>query len=357
MVHQLKAQFDDSLQLIHDTSSNFSFFEPKMDYNKSSSSEELYNILINKEKKITDLHSKVQKLETTVLDLQENLKEKDCVIDARTKAITLMSESLSKKSKNTQEALDETKEQMKKMQEDFIKLENEMKARQIKLLDDLRLKNLQIAELQEINEELQQSHQNSPDIASNTEENGSNKQIKELMQKIEDLEAFNITVSKKNEELLKSNEKTGDLIRQLEELEHIRKTELDTKQKNIDELKQIIENLKLDISKNSNTSEEDKEQNEVQKLKKELDELNKNLIKVKVEHKKKIKTLNKRIDGFKKIGDLNAQVVILTENNDSLNERIAELEEEKGNYQLKLIDEQSPKGRLYDNLFFYILGP
>ncbi|XP_044748422.1 golgin subfamily B member 1-like [Coccinella septempunctata] len=340
MVLQLKAQFDDSFQLIHDTSSNFSILEPKTEYNKSSSSEELYNILVNKEKRITDLHSKVQKLETMILDLQENLKEKDCVIDARTKAITLMSESLSKKSKNTQDALDETKEHMRKMQEDFVKLENEMKARQMKLLDDLRLKNLEIAELQEINENLQKS--GGTDI-SDDNTNNLKKNMEDLLHKIDYLEATNSNLEKQNKEFSKVIDEAEGFKSQLEESRESSKIDLEAKQNKISELEEIIEGLKSDILKKPNLDEDKKQDNEVEKLRKELDDLNKNMIKVKVEHKKKIKNLNKKIDSFKKIGDLNAHIVKLSEENDGLNERIAELEEEKGNYQLKMIDEVSPR--------------
>lgn len=127
MVTQLKAQLNDSQQLIGPVTT----YESKsFDYSKNSSPEELYNILVIKERKITELIAKSQKQEATILDLQENLKEKDSVIEARTKAITLMTDSLSRKGKDTLDALDDTKEQMRSMQENFVTLESEMKARQ-----------------------------------------------------------------------------------------------------------------------------------------------------------------------------------------------------------------------------------
>lgn len=71
MVSQLTVQFNDSQQLISQTPLNLSLQETKtLDYNKNSSQEELYNILLTKEKKITELTSKVQKLEGSVIDLQ-----------------------------------------------------------------------------------------------------------------------------------------------------------------------------------------------------------------------------------------------------------------------------------------------
>ncbi|KAL3266377.1 hypothetical protein HHI36_010554 [Cryptolaemus montrouzieri] len=345
MVTQLKAQFDDSLQLIHDTSSNFSFVETKSEYSKESSSEDLYNILVNKEKRITDLNAKVQKLETTVLDLQENLKEKDCIIDARTKAITLMTDSLSKKGKNTQDALDETKEQMKKMQEEFVKLENEMKARQIKLLDDLRLKNLEIAELQETNEKLKEDVVDAKSCKTVDFEEAN-----ELKEEIGDLSAKNSDLRVKIEELEDSNNKLREdyenQLKNLQESLEVTKIELE---KSINTI-ETLETQNKGIPK----QEEVKDQSdEITKLKKDLEDINKNMIKVKVEHKKKIKALNKKVESFKKIGDLNAHIVKLSEENDTLKEKIAELEEEKGNYQLKMMEsfsKDSPSGEIIEEL-------
>ncbi|KAF5308263.1 hypothetical protein FQR65_LT06256 [Abscondita terminalis] len=133
-VTQLKAQLDDSQQLINQTPLNLSLAETKT---------ENYN------RRLGELVGKVHKLEANVIDLQENLKEKDSVIDARTKAITLMTESLSKKGKNTLDALDDTKEQMRKMQENFVALEMDMKAEKQGLLNELDNKNAFITTLQD----------------------------------------------------------------------------------------------------------------------------------------------------------------------------------------------------------------
>lgn len=46
---------------------------------------------------INELRNKIASLEGNILDLQETCKEKDSVIDSKTKAITLMSADLSKK--------------------------------------------------------------------------------------------------------------------------------------------------------------------------------------------------------------------------------------------------------------------
>jgi chromosome segregation ATPase len=308
MVTQLKAQLDDSQQLISQTPLNLSLQDAKVEYSENSSAQELYVVLLTKEKRISDLLAKVQKLESSVLDLQENVKEKDSVIDARTKAVTLMTENLSRKGKTTLDALDETKEQMRKMQENFISLEAEMKARQMKLLDDLRLKNYEIAELQEVNESLE-------------------KKIDEFKEK-KQWEEDEVQHDVSNEEL------------ETLKAENVRLQEA-VSQKDV-KMKELENNLDQLRQKES----EDKENQEVGKLKKQLEESNKNMIKVKAQHKAKVKEMTKKIEAFKKVNDANAEIVKLESENCRLNQKVAELEEEKGSLQLKLVESDSAKGEL-----------
>ncbi|XP_063904226.1 protein lava lamp-like isoform X2 [Zophobas morio] len=298
MVTQLKAQLDDSQQLISPL--NLSLQDTK-EYSESSSAQELYTVLLTKEKRISDLLANVQKLESNVLDLQENVKEKDSVIDARTKAITLMTENLSRKGKNTLDALDETKEQMRKMQENFVALEADMKARQMKLLDDLRQKNYEIAELQEINGSLE-------------------KQMEELK---ETRPAEDTEYTEELEGLRGDNSRLTETVAQ--------------KESKIKELEESIAAFKQKESDNT-------ESEEISKLKKQLEESNKNMIKVKAQHKSKVKELTKKIDAFKKVSDVNAEIVKFEAENSRLQQRIAELEEEKGSLQLKLVESDSVKG-------------
>lgn len=56
-------------------------------------------ILQQKEQEVITLTTQVSDLQNVILELQENLKEKDCVIEARTQAISLLSEDMSKKCK------------------------------------------------------------------------------------------------------------------------------------------------------------------------------------------------------------------------------------------------------------------
>ncbi|CAH0560727.1 unnamed protein product [Brassicogethes aeneus] len=264
MVSQLTVQLNDSQNLISQSSLNLSIQEGKLvDYSRNTSQDELYNILLTKEKKITELGVKVQKLEGNVLDLEENLKEKDSVIDARTKAITLMTESLNKKGKSTLDELDETKEQMKKMQENFVSLEQDMKSRQLKLLEDLKMKNNEILDLQELNEKLENekeelknhlkeklkiiedlkieetpkkeaSPKSSP--SRNRKNRKGKNQKKETTPPAEDIDVSKITseleeMKKQNEDLLKKN---VDITKIISELEELKKLNEDLQKKNLD---------------------------------------------------------------------------------------------------------------------------
>lgn len=64
------------------------------------------------------------------------MKEKDEVISARTQAITLLSEDMSRKSKTTLDTLEETQEQMRQMQSNFISIEERMKKEHQRLKEE-----------------------------------------------------------------------------------------------------------------------------------------------------------------------------------------------------------------------------
>lgn len=303
MVTQLKAELNDSQQLIN--AGPLLLVDPKtLEYSKTSNPEELYNILLMKEQKITDLMSRTQKQEAKILDLQENLKEKDSVIEARTKAITLMTDSLSKKGKTTLDALDETKEQMRNMQENFVTLEKDMKARQLKLLEDLKTKNFEIQELKEVNEKR----------LKNTQENvDSDTQMQSEI--IKDLQSQLELAQQENKKHL---EKISDLDGKLKE--------------SLDDIKRL-KSVGASVGKTATGNDD-----EVNKLKKQLDDSNKNMIKFKAQSKSKIKDLTKKLEAFKKMSDSNALIADLQNENTRLSEKVAELEEEKGNMQLKMVE-------------------
>lgn len=74
--------------------------------------------------------------------MQENLREKDSVISARTQAITLLSEDMARKGKSTLDTLEETRSQMKTMQANFIALEGKMNEERGRLREELDAKKL-----------------------------------------------------------------------------------------------------------------------------------------------------------------------------------------------------------------------
>lgn len=67
-------------------------FQPKDD-----NATRLQKTIKDNENVVSLLHIKIRALENTVMDLQEKIGEKDMVIEAKTKATSLMSDNLSKK--------------------------------------------------------------------------------------------------------------------------------------------------------------------------------------------------------------------------------------------------------------------
>lgn len=90
-------------------------------------------------------------------------------------------------------------------------------------------------------------------------------------------------------------------------------------------------------------------QQQITALNEEVDLANKNMIKVKSSHKLKLKQMQKTIDNFSKLSDSNAEIVKLNEEMHQLTQKVAELEEEKGNLQLHLVDYDSGR-RKYNKL-------
>lgn len=216
--------------------------------------------LLQKDKEIFNLSAQVSNLQNVVLELQENLKEKDCVIEARTQAISLLSEDMSKKWRVNVDMLEETRQQMHIMQENFIRIEAGL--------------NMEIEQLN------QQIESNAKKLAQ-AEDNA----------KI--AEAAHTDLASQNAKLL---------------------SELNT----------------LRESSKANSGLEEAKL-KVDELSQALSEANKLTMKLKAEHKAKVKALNKQIDSLRKESDLSGELV-------QLQNHIAELEEEKGNLQLHLIE-------------------
>ncbi|XP_077259001.1 uncharacterized protein LOC143895612 isoform X2 [Temnothorax americanus] len=391
-----------------------------------------------KEKKITDLNSKIVELEATILDLQENLNEKDSVIESKTKAVTLMSADLSKKGKTTLDTLEDTKDEMRTMQENFILIEMSLKNKNASLLEQLQERDNRISELEhtvnrfeEQLKEQKMAESASADFSRSTMDTlAETKDAMKSMQEnfvlvesslklkndnlLQQLEEYETKLAEAKERIFQLEFGAGivttpaveDLQFRIEKLEQNNRQLLDEKyelQKNIAELQNKVidsksvhsndaivekdnriaelENL-IEELKQSNKLLEEESKTELQKqvaelsskneehsakitdlekqvheleaekndiaarlsaeqavpkedvvikLTKELEDLNKNMIKLKVQHRSKVKNLQKQLENFKMVSDSNAELV-------RLGNQVALLEEEKGNLQLSLVD-------------------
>lgn len=335
----------------------------------------------------------VKDLEHRILDLEEMLKEKECIIEARTQAVSLMTENLTMKGKNTVDLLEDTKQEMFRMQTNFVQAESNLKAEVDRLQLELDEKNSKISNLEEMNNILETARYDL------TVENST------LKQKLEDVQDFSTKISelnKMNQNLQhritelenqkyefitdteaeqakfgESDDKYRELlerIRELEEelnqkvapeeglLEKIRlleataqsqSEELESYKQQHAELQENLQEKTVELNVlNANfsvlqeklkttgpkplfpKSAEEEAEVENSKLKQQLDEANKSMIKSKL----KIKQLQKQVDSFKKTSAVHEEVVRLTEEVQTLTQRLAEVEEEKGNLQLHLVN-------------------
>lgn len=327
---------------------------------------------------------RVQHLERKILDLEENLREKESIIEARTKAVSLLTENLSKKRKDVVDNLEDTKQEMFKMQENFVedverlnlllaeksvKIENLEEANKIleKARFDLTMENAnlnsryeevkdsaeKIDELTKSNESLQKriSDLESQKYEFITEEEvgeakkatfEESEEYKRLCDKIKELEASNSSVTDENFSV--------DVKNLLEE----RNLEIENLKKEILDLSETVQEKTIEYNVlNANfsvlqekynlvgpkslfpeSSANEELQSEITKLKQQLDDSNKSNIKTKL----KMKQLQKQVDNFKKISNANQEVVKLSQEVQNLTQKVAELEEEKGNLQLHLVN-------------------
>lgn len=300
------------------------------------------------EKRINELENnfsesdKVQELERKILDLEENLKEKESIIDARTKAVSLLSDNLTKKKKDVVDSLEETKQEMFKMQEVFLDAETSYKVEVDRLNRIIKEKSNETENLNEKVKILEKSRyeltiENS-DLKTKLED------VKDYSTKITELKMINETLQKQianlesqryefidkedvDETKRESSDENDEKIKQY--LEQIEQLQENLQEKTV-ELNVVNANLSVLQEKlNSKSSkspfdmdDEDETQVEVTKLKQQIDEANKAAIKDKL----KIKQLQKQVDSAKK-GDANKEVARLTDEVQRLSQTIAELEE------------------------------
>lgn len=305
---------------------------------------------------------KVHRLEGKVMDLEENLREKESIIDARTKAVQLLSENLTKKKKDVVDSLEDTKQEMFKMQETFLDAETTYKDEVNRLnrvirvksadiqnleekcaileksrydltienselktkLEDVQDYSTKISELNKLNETLQKQISNlesqgyefitEDDVGESNQSESSKETRSGLLEKIKSLE-----------ELVKSHSEESE---QLEEKLQEKTVELNVINANFIVLQDKYNSLGPKSLFPSDPAAGEEAQAEIADLKQQLDDSNKNMIKTKL----KMKQLQKQVDSFKK-ADANQEVARLTEEIQTLTQRITDLEEDKGNNQ------------------------
>lgn len=304
-VSQLNTQLQESRQneSISDLlKSNMHYTELQNELNLDDKSMLLHmqNLLIEKD-------SEKQQLLNQVFDLQENLKEKDSVIDSKTKAITLMSEDLSRKGKNTVDLLEETKLEMVRMQHNFVQIEANLQEEVNNLKMELGRKTIEIVELTDFNKQLEEDNKillnKSNSIIESMPKDVYSSEIDELKsdielknKRIEELTNQNKIVEDQfsvlQEKICKYDEETmkGSLKDSIEHLER----ELELKTRRIEELTEHVNILETErVTLQEKLDDYTKSPSEYQN--KEIAELrneNKSLTEINAKQEKKINELN-----------------------------------------------------------------
>lgn len=324
-----------------------------------SSIDDLLSAIKCKDDHIMELTNKLQQLEANVLDLKENVKEKDCVIDARTKANKLITEGFNKRVKNSLDLLNDTKYQMRKMQEKFVGMEHKMLNENRELQAEIVFKKTDIRQLEQKNSNLESSNlELQARLTSTTTElnefkslcSEKDNQLKELQNRLSEKEE-NIPTPQSSPEKTAQDSPHKTIKRKVSKKTKATETSSCTDHiTRISELEKIIEEKTSEVEKLSSIAKKENvepTEEEKAKLSKQLEEMNKNMIKMKAQYKAKLKEMQKKTtpaDFAKKISTLESDA-------EKLEHRVADLEEEKGNLQLKLVDYEANKGDNYI-LFF-----
>lgn len=332
------------------------------------------------EKRIRDLESELEarpitinenemivQLERKVLDLEENIREKDSIIEARTKAVSLLSENLTKKKKDVVDSLEDTKQEMFKMQEAFLEAELTYKKEVSKLNRALIDKSDEIKNLNEKCEILEKSRYDL--TIENSELKSKLEDVQDYSTKISELNKLNESLQKRISTLesqggyefitddevgeAKRDEKKDEIDNKIKDLEEVIKL----KEEEIEKLEDSLQEKTIEVNVvNANMQVLQEKYNalgskplftsdapgneealaEITKLKQQLDDSNKSMIKTKL----KMKQMQKQIDTLSKASDGSQEIARLNEEVQSLTQKIALLEEEKGNYQLELVGEK-----------------
>jgi golgin subfamily B member 1 len=306
----------------------------------------------------------IQNLERKVIDLEENLREKQSIIEARTKAVSLLSENLTKKKKDVVDSLEETKIEMFKMQETFLEAEMTYKNEVHKLNSVILEKSDEITNLNEKCEILEKSRYDL--TIENSELKTKLEDVQDYSTKISELNKLNESLQKRistlesqryefitddeigeaklaeehkesREELLKKIKEFEEELEKLQENLQEKTIEVNVVNANMAVLQEKYNALNSKPLFSSDASVDEVSQEEITKLKQQLDDSNKSMIKTKL----KMKQMQKQIDNLQKSSDGSKEIARLSEEVQALTQKIAELEEEKGSYQLQLVGKDS----------------
>lgn len=317
---------------------------------------------------------KVKSLESKILDLEEALKEKECIIDARTQAVSLLSENLSLKGKNTIDLLEETKLEMHEMQKKFIEAETGYRVEIERLKSEIEEKNFKIENMDQVNDILETArfdltvknseleekfdgvqefsnklselnkvnHNLQLRIAFLENEKKTDINVDELEATIEKLQLENDDLKKmlQNTDDAATDESLYDKIKSLENVVKSQSNDIDKHLATIEKLENSLQEKTIEYNVlNANfsvlqeklkssgpkslfsMSTDEEAEAEITKLKSQLDETNKSMIKTKL----KAKQLQKQLDSVKKSSNSSADVIRITEENQILQQQINEM--------------------------------
>lgn len=288
MVEQLQSQLVQRDKILMDLGASGDYKEastpsPLLEKKAEHSAMEenrLYAQMVYKDSRILELNNQILELERRIMDLQENLKEKDEVLQARNKAIQLMTQDLSLRSKAAVDDLDDTRVEMRKMQQEFLTREKSWKEQEAHLQRQLASAE---SKLHEAEGHLRELEATRFDLAARNAE---------LQQKVVLLqEAF--------EKQKTESEKVFQ-----EELSAVRR-ELETKTAALEEVRSTLKET---------TNQSDAK-----------------ILKARAMERRRAKALERELEELKQGAASNEQVTILQQ-------RVAELEEEKGAIQLKMLE-------------------
>lgn len=248
----------------------------------SKEEERLYAQMVYKDSKILELNNQILELERRILDLQENLREKDQVLQARSKAIQLMTEDLSLRSKTAVDDLDDTRAEMRLMQQNFLEQEMSWKQREASLNADLNTNKSRVTDLEEGFRKLESTRFQ---LAAHNAE--LQEKVVRLQESVEKAKADQATVFQA---------KIDSLTKELEE----KTTALEETQKTLQETTRETDNR---------------------------------ILKARALERRRAKQFERELQELKKANSEAAPSDVTT-----LQHRIAELEEEKGGLQLKALE-------------------